>query len=185
MASTLFSLLLLLHPFQYWGSNPRLCAYQASTHYSPPLFVWNSHMVIIYIYGRVSMVFQLFSKCLFVLCIIDFGLFLKEWEKVCLLKFSGGKPHWAPHFQLVMKFHCLKTMVLRSHMIISYLCRASGSHMLRQKSRVLQLLNWWPIAWVSPARGLIGPWGCIELQWIVKRLRRNTWWRLSGMSLRQ
>lgn len=42
---------------------------------------WNSHTVIIYIYGRVSMVFQLFPKCLLVLYILDFELFLKEWEK--------------------------------------------------------------------------------------------------------
>lgn len=139
---------------------------------------WNSHMVIICIYGRVSMVFQLFPKCLFVLCIIDWVI-RKGVRKVCLLKLSGGKTHWIPHFQLVMKFHCLKTMVLRSHRIISYLCRASGSYSgsfdtLRQKSRVLQLLNWWLIAW-----GLIGPWGCTELQW------RNTWWQLLGTSLRQ
>lgn len=48
-------------------------------HYSYGL--WNSHTVIIYIYGRVSMVFQLFPKCLLVLYILDFELFLKEWEK--------------------------------------------------------------------------------------------------------
>lgn len=55
---------------------------------------WNSYMVIVHIYGRVSMVFQLFPKCLFVLYIIKFELFLEEWGKVCLLRLSGGKPHF-------------------------------------------------------------------------------------------
>jgi hypothetical protein len=93
---------------------------------------WNSNVVIVHIYRRASMAFQLFLRCLFVLYILnfqDFKLYLEEWGKVCLLKLSSGKTHLTfriPSFQVVMKFHCLKIMVFRSHMIICYLCWANG-----------------------------------------------------------